>query len=68
MSQFFASGSQSIGTSAKLLKDKETEMYHAFWRKETNQTGMTQMLQQSDKDFKIAVIIMLEECLKSEKQ
>ena len=29
---------------------------------------MTQMLQQSDKDFKIAVIIMLEECLKSEKQ
>ena len=68
MSQFFASGSQSIGTSAKLLNDKETEMYHAFWRKETNQTGMTQMLQQSDKDFKIAVIIMVEECLKSEKQ
>ena len=29
---------------------------------------MTQMLQQSDKDFKIAITIMLEECLKSEKQ
>lgn len=26
------------------------------------------MLQQSDKDFKIAITIMLEECLKSEKQ
>ena len=29
---------------------------------------MTQMLQQSDKYFKIAITIMLEECLKSEKQ
>jgi len=43
MSLFLASGGQSIGASAKLMKDKETEICHAFWRKETNQIGMTQM-------------------------